>query len=128
MHECQEEPDLDAKTSSFAFQIGDIVCFTNDYDVKWHGRRIIGLEDCEVRGRCYHLEPTDSPWFPALESQLTLEAKKRGELEHWLYYDGLMERWQAKHPTYLDDISRVIALQNPDAGPSDEDVFAPWNI
>lgn len=93
------------RAPDFAFQIGDIVCFTNEYGVKWHGRRVTSQIVDPVRGRCYGLEPSDALWFPKGEAFLTAETMSREELLICSEDDGVLKRYLADHPTYLDEIA-----------------------
>lgn len=116
-----EFPSAASAESAFEFKVGDVVCWTNEYGVKWHGRRIIGAED-DVRGRCYFLEPNEAYWCPVRESNLVHETMSRAELE-WFYHnqDGSSaHRWLESHPTFLDDISRAIEHRKSIARPSSE--------
>ena len=62
--------DLEARTTH-EFPIGAKVIFTNDYGVCFGVKTVTG--HAERSGRpTYHYEPTDTPWFPTDEANLTL--------------------------------------------------------
>jgi len=58
-----------------------MVTFTNDYGVKFRNKTITEITTeaqyfgrLERHGFMYFYEPSDSPWFPVKESQLTTGA------------------------------------------------------
>ncbi len=56
------------------FKVGDIVTYTNDYDVSFHGLKVLGFDDEISYGRFVFLD-TDSFWFPVDPEQLKLEKR-----------------------------------------------------
>ena len=54
------------------FVVGDVVLFTNEYDVEFPDRRIVGftLPGDEFNGRTVYLEK-DAYWFPVPVSSLS---------------------------------------------------------
>lgn len=93
------------------FKIGDIVCWTNDNGLKWHARRIIGLDDPDKWGHRYYLEPTDAPWMYTREKNLSLETLDRDTLEKTLPYDYSLRKFCERHPHYLSEVTAVTAAQ-----------------
>lgn len=99
---------------AFAFDIGDIVCWTNDYGLKFHGRRIVELDSNTESGLRYYLEPTDAPWMYVREERLVLEIMSLDQLRARLPYDGSLQRHCLRCPDYLSEISVAIAKQHAD--------------
>lgn len=66
------------------FIIGDVVTFTNDYKVKFTGRKVIGfVEETHFlyeHGYRYYIE-SDAPWMPVKEESLSFGVW-RGVQEH----------------------------------------------
>jgi hypothetical protein len=91
-----------------AFKPGDIVCWTNEYGVKWHGRRILRLENPDEWGHRYYLEPHDAHWMYVREQNLSYESLSLAELQAVLAHDGSLRRRCGLHPNYMSDISLVI--------------------
>lgn len=54
----------------FKFTVGQQVVYTNDYGVCWGVKEIIGLATRSEKP-CYYIRPTDAPWFPVSEAQLS---------------------------------------------------------
>lgn len=109
------ERSVDAYAKPAArFKVGDVVCFTNDNGVKWHGKRIKEVDPHATGENRYFLEPTDTPWYSTRESFLTLEVLSRAELQAHLLQNGILARFVEQHPTYLDEI--VHAMEARDRG------------
>lgn len=58
-------------------KVGDIVTYTNDYGVSFHGRKVTGFSDPKTS---YHPEAhihlaKDAYWFPVKESSLSKTKK-----------------------------------------------------
>ncbi len=60
-------------------KVGDIVTFTNEYDVSFENCVIIGFAKPEhfLHGRFIHLN-TSAPWFPHKRDELTLTKRLIG--------------------------------------------------
>lgn len=56
------------------FKVGDKAVFTNEFGVCWGVKTIKSLENGfnENDAPRYHIEPTDTPWYPVSEKCLTL--------------------------------------------------------
>lgn len=99
---------------TFTFDVGDVVCWTNDYGVKFHGRRIVELDSNTESGPRYYLEPTDAPWMYVREERLVLETMSPDQLGALLSHDGCLRRHCARRPEYLAEIVAGIASQQSD--------------
>ena len=55
------------------YEVGDIVTFTNDYDVSFGPHKVRGFTKIEnvLHGRFIYID-TDSPWFPVDPNQLSM--------------------------------------------------------
>lgn len=74
------------------FSVGDRVTYTNEFGVVFRGRTVTEVvripDDPEAYGTWagqtrYYISPTDAPWFPVRERELTLEvsAHDRADIE-----------------------------------------------
>lgn len=93
----------------FKFRVGDIVCWTNDYGVKWRGRRIISVDRDTKSRPLYYVEPTDAPWMYVREPNLAYETMSLAELEVQVRYDHMLRQRAQRDPRYLPDIASDIA-------------------
>lgn len=91
-----------------AFKPGDVVCWTNDNGVKWHGRRILRLDEPDQWDHRYYLEPHDAHWMYVREQNISHETLSHAQLQAVLRLDGSLRRYCELRPNYLSDISRVI--------------------
>jgi hypothetical protein len=91
-----------------AFKAGDIVCWTNDYGVKWRGRRVLRSDKPDKWGNRYYLEPNEAHWMYVREQNLAHETLSQVELQAVLPQDGSLRRHCELHPNYLRDISLLI--------------------
>ncbi|MBN3761302.1 hypothetical protein [Burkholderia sp. Ac-20365] len=98
------------------FKPGDVVCWTNDYGVKWHGRRVVGVENPDRFSHRYYVEPNDAPWMYVREQNMELETLDRAALETVRGNDGGLQRHCAQHLSYLSDISAAISEQGASQG------------
>ena len=58
--------------STSKFKVGDKVTYTNSNGVFLGVRTVIGIEESEIRGPCYFITPTDTPWFAVSEASFRL--------------------------------------------------------
>ena len=96
------------------FTPGDVVCWTNDYGVKWHARRVVRVEAPDQWGHRYYLEPTDAPWMYVREKNLAHESLSRDEIERTLPHDGSLRRHCESSPEYLDEVVADISARRTD--------------
>jgi hypothetical protein len=69
------------------FEVGDVVTFTNDYDVEFPGCVVLGFSnEVESEGRFVHLDMS-CWWFPVKPSSLRLEHKARDK------HKAVINRW-----------------------------------
>lgn len=70
------------------FDVGEKVVFTNEFGVCWGVKTIKSQEPglTEADDPRYHIEPTDTPWFPASEKHL-VKADKAD-----LWYSGFGDK------------------------------------
>ncbi|KVV40976.1 hypothetical protein WT83_27845 [Burkholderia territorii] len=95
----------------FKFKVGDIVCWTNDYGVKWRGRRIVEVDRDAKSRPLYYLEPTDAPWMYVREPNLVYETMSLTQLQDQSRYDYSLRQRAQRDPGYLPSIARAIATQ-----------------
>lgn len=62
----------EAMRQAAKFKIGQRVTFTNDYGAMFPGKTIVFIEIIDFRPR-YYVTPTDCPWYPKHEENLSLE-------------------------------------------------------
>lgn len=98
------------------FKVGEIVCFTNDYGVNWHGCRVLSIDEPDQWGHRYYLEPSDAPWMYKRENNLTHEVLTLDQLKVKVIYNGLLSRHCEKNPGYLEEISEAIQNRIADSG------------
>lgn len=101
-------PEQSTPAACPLYQPGDVVCWTNDYGVKWHARTILSSDDSDKSGHRYYLEPHDAPWMSVREENLAHETLTIQALQDRLCHDGGLARHCYKHPDYLRGVSRVI--------------------
>lgn len=59
----------------FKLELGDVVRYVNPQGVDWGERLIVGRTWDDVRGPCYSIRPTDTPWYTVPEKNLTFLRK-----------------------------------------------------
>ncbi len=70
--ECKTPSECEGvKLVGAKFKVGDRVNFVNDYGIKFPNKIVRKIELINNEPR-YHIEPTDTPWFPSYERNLRL--------------------------------------------------------